>query len=98
MVGQCAKATAIENHRAPHGFLGTLQFTNNLTHAYLGILFAQHIGKVHLNGFEKMDQRPGSTASLEKDVIDLIPGGFHLLFRGGGGGLGGHCIPCQIRV
>ncbi|MCY1460101.1 hypothetical protein D9M71_776300 [compost metagenome] len=73
MVGQHAKAAAVEDHRAPDRLLRGFQLTNDLAHADRRVLFRQHIGEIDLDGAQQMGQSPGLAASLVEHVIDLHP-------------------------
>src|SRR6056297_2918114 len=78
MVGQYAKATAIENDRAPHFALGTLQLDDYLPHAGHGILVLEYFPEIYFYRPEDVQKRPGAAAGLIENVINFGPGSFHI--------------------
>ena len=77
MVRPQSKARAVQNDRAPDGRLGCLKFPDDLLEADTGVLFIQYIGKIDLSALEKVDQCPGGTSALIKDIVYFQPWGLY---------------------
>ena len=73
MVGHKTKAGAVENDGAIYRLLGSLKLSDNLLKTDTGIFFRQHLGKIHFNGFKKMNQRPGTAPGFIKNIVNFKP-------------------------